>query len=232
MIQPVKVHPPKTDKISDVINDIEKQVILPKNLNTFASIITGGRSPQHDTTHQTQDLPKETTETDILIPTVQTETEINTKLFKRKRRIEFMAIRPSESSTILNIDTNSTSSIHGDDTSEVKEIDISDVRIQMQYQQFVKSSSDECVILDEKDIDTEIISLENDELNSTKKEEINSLKSIIEAKLKFLCDGRPEVSAVQAIMIQLEVSNFICLLFSLINLPIIIQSLSKISNMS
>lgn len=38
------------------------------------------------------------------------------------------------------------------------------------------------------------------------KSEIGELRTIIESKLKFLCNGRPDVSAVQAIFIQFEVS--------------------------
>lgn len=145
----------------------------------------------------------------------ETPTEIDTKSFKRKRRIEFMTrpvapqIKPSTEATsedgisssvgpVNELDAQPADGVKTTEESSAKPMYSNFVRGTVEVPDTVNESSKS-----EKVPDAVIVADES----SKCKEEIGELRTIIESKLKFLCNGRPDVSAVQAIFIQFEVST-------------------------
>lgn len=198
-------------------NVAEKPPITKSKANTFASIITGGRNSPSDQDNELIELMKlDVTEaqppTNSPVPSVDRPTEIDVKSFKRKRRIEFMTrpVVPQVNKSPENRDdasssvavTSETESPNGDasntaDASSTKSMYSNFVRAGVEPSPDVidQTNSERIPVAD---------SAVTDELNK-QKSEIVELRAIIESKLKFLCNGRPDVSAVQAIFIQFEV---------------------------
>lgn len=168
---------------------------IPKKVKpSFASIITGGRSPQNETDLQkyigeTNEEPNDVTETttNVSEPTES----LPQKTFQRKRRIEFNAStapakRPSQTE---DTETNAE---------PVKTETVASMR--SKYTNFQKAG-------------TEFIETEssdnndgNPEDNQKPQNEIVDQQFLLEAKLNFLSQGRADVSPVQVIQIQLQVS--------------------------
>lgn len=184
--------------------------------STFASIITGGRSPTSDAA-QLDESMAEATDTDEIgecRTTIEPEL-ISTKMLKRKRRIEFNTTRPltaiaepgaSDSVTVDLVD--------GDTEVETKETskNSSYAGFQKGDTQFgSKANGDNGNNHDEPD--EIIIGVANE--NDTLKSDICSLKDTLEAKVKFLCQDRPDVSPVQVIQIQMEVERHFCFYFQM-----------------
>lgn len=224
----VKIYSLKTD-LPDVKNSpadeietnvAEKPPITKSKANTFASIITGGRNSPSDQDNELIELMKlEVTDvhqpTHSPEPSVDKPTEIDVKSFKRKRRIEFMTrpVAPPVNRSPESHDNGSvpvTSEAESPDVDAPKTVDTTSTAKPM-YSNFVRAgvepsppsvtdqtSSDKVPVADSTIVD---------ELNKHKTE-IIELRAIIESKLKFLCNGRPDVSAVQAIFIQFEVRQF------------------------
>lgn len=177
-------------------------------MNTFASIITGGRSPEHQ-----QNILEEPAAEPTQIPVENVdEVELNVKAFKRKRRIEFKKqpiAMVSRKITVPNA-TEETEATTAENGSAIE------TTVKNLYSNFQKAESvDTADCMEETDkgdtVEASASSAADNnssgEDNRKVKDEIQVLKMIIEAKLKFLCDGRPDVSPVQAIMIQLEVCS-------------------------
>ncbi len=204
-------------------NVVEKPTITKSKPNTFASIITGGRNSPSDKDNELIEMMKlevreaESPPTNDPAP-IDKPTEIDAKSFKRKRRIEFMTrpIAPpvksatdstSEDSNTL-VTTTTESEIDGTKTSE-------ESSAKPMYSNFVRANVDVSGAANQNTNSNDKLSdgAVNEELNKHKTE-ISELRAIIESKLKFLCNGRPDVSAVQAIFIQFEVS--VIILYSLV----------------
>lgn len=205
-------------------NVVDKPTTTKSKANTFAtfeSIITGGRNSPSEQDNELIELMKlEVTEVEpqTNAPVLADKPpEIDAKSFKRKRRIEFMTrpIVPVKSSvevtgtssndatrfvTTPEPDTTNTDTTKASDESTAKPI----------YSNFVRANVEFLGVANQVNNDklSEGVGVANDEMNKHKSE-IGDLRTIIEAKLKFLCNGRPDVSAVQAIFIQFEVSSFV-----------------------
>lgn len=176
-------------------------LIKSRKVNTFASIITGGRSPEHE-----QKILDEPAAELAQIPVENVdEIELNVKAFKRKRRIEF-----KKQPVAVVVRTNPIDTAETEKTTENGSP--IEATVKNHYSNFQKAESVDSLEETEKGVTVEasVSAADNNsgcEDNHKVKDEIQVLKLIIEAKLKFLCDGRPDVSPVQAIMIQLEVCN-------------------------
>lgn len=197
---PQKIYSIKNDKIDGIITVSQPKKII---TNTFASIITGGRSPENDC-NSIIDLNTDEVNEPVNSVNIKVETELDTKLFKRKRRIEFnnrhSPVETQKPTISFQPDTNDDSKPLSDELSN----DTVNTASQNLYANFQRESINVGVNADDKN------AVDDDEDNVIKlQQEVFKLKSIIEAKLKFLCDGRSEVPAVQAIMIQLEVNHYL-----------------------
>lgn len=142
-------------------------------------------------------------------------TELDVKTFKRKRRIEFMTrpiakiVKSSTEKTGGSDDVNSFVAAPETDTQSSDAVKVNDEpSTKPMYSNFVRANVDLSGVANPNNNDKVSDGAVNDELNKHKSE-ICELRTIIESKLKFLCNGRPDVSAVQAIFIQFEVSFFL-----------------------
>lgn len=180
-----------------------------RKVNTFASIITGGRSPEHE--QNILEEPPTSEPPQIPVENVD-EIELNAKAFKRKRRIEF------KKQPIPVVLRTNTAPVDSDETEATTENgSATETTVTNLYSNFQKAESvDKTDRIEETDkvvaVDASVSATENNsgcEDNRKVRDEIQVLKLIIEAKLKFLCDGRPDVPPVQAIMIQLEVCTIL-----------------------
>lgn len=210
--------------------------------NTFASIITGGRSPDstENALHQPQpeDEPIENDNVEMS-PAI----ELDTKAFKRKRRIEFITkpLFPSAANakkftaTVNQVATEDSSldddgelcDISDDTKTSDKDIAGKSIKNNLLYANFKHSHTEFVTAIsaasnttdgnsnDDSSMAGVSADIDGNNCNSTdaggnnkQRNDVHELRTIIESKLKFLCEGRPDVSAVQAIMIQMEVSEF------------------------
>ncbi|KAG4065155.1 hypothetical protein HA402_007552 [Bradysia odoriphaga] len=146
------------------------------------------------------------------VPCIDKPTEIDVKSFKRKRRIEFMTrpVAPLVNRSPENRDdTNNsvpvvTSEAESPNADATNTVDASSTK--PVYSNFVRAGAESSPGISDKtnfDKVPVVDSAVTEELNK-QKTEIIELRAIIESKLKFLCNGRPDVSAVQAIFIQFE----------------------------
>lgn len=142
-------------------------------------------------------------------------TELDVKTFKRKRRIEFMTrpiakiVKSSTEKTGGSDDVNSFVAAPETDTQSSDAVKVNDEpSTKPMYSNFVRANFELSGVANPNNNDKVSDGAVNDELNKYKSE-ICELRTIIESKLKFLCNGRPDVSAVQAIFIQFEVSVFL-----------------------
>lgn len=229
-----------SDHQSDEDSD-DKKIKSTVKKNTFASIITGGRSPEHEKSLETAAAMENAAAASQTIDNKPTEeVALNVKLFKRKRRIEFRKqqpmVRKSVSPSVAAAAPADVDEKVLDDGAAAENAVVSDdasTKPSGLYPNFKKTTEEEVGQTETKTTTTTSIGSEDivntNDIETTNngadgksvddasvKTEIQSLKIIIEAKLKFLCDGRPEVTPVQAIMIQLEVS-ILFLLLKLIN---------------
>lgn len=175
--------------------------------STFASIITGGRSPSQDISNDMADAAMASVSDPITDESASIETEIiSSKLLKRKRRIEFNTTRsltstPStadqtEESTALHANDNDGEGVEGD--KDKGDAELSD-----------KNSNS-----NETSDAVAIASPTDDTQNAQIKLDICNLKDTLEAKVKFLCQDRAIVSPVQIIQIQLQVGFYYTVQYS------------------
>lgn len=170
-----------------------------KEKPSFASIITGGRSPQHETVDITLYTTAATSQESDEAENRNTETPNDTELlpqksFQRKRRIEF------------NVNSSHAKRAHQSDevnaNDEVaKETDNSIANLRSKYVNFQKGDTE---FLDQQPSSggsSDAIAVKT----TTTNEEINDEQQLLEAKLLFLCQGKTDVSPVQVIQIQLQV---------------------------
>lgn len=159
---------------------------------SFASIITGGRSPQSETDIQTfigenHDETIEPTETTVNA----NEPEIlPQKTFQRKRRIEFKTTAPAK-----------RSNQNEEPETNTEPAESTTISTRSKYNNFQKGESE----LSETAPATTSNHRDDDE-NGKANGEIVDQQYLLEAKLNFLCQGRADVSPVQVIQIQLQVS--------------------------
>lgn len=211
--------------------------------NTFASIITGGRSPESTNENV---LPESMVPDERVNDNVETSPaiELDTKAFKRKRRIEFITkpLFPTKSkqiaaTTVSQAATTEDSSSLDDDCGDECDVDNTKTsdknnalykNFKHSHTEFVtainaasttttttdgNSNDDELVVGNSTEIDGNDCNSTEPCSNNKQRSDIHGLRTIIESKLKFLCEGRPDVSAVQAIMIQMEVISTFLLFF-------------------
>lgn len=172
-----------------------KKVDAHKEKPSFASIITGGRSPQHETVdiklYTGQDEPDETSnQVDEKID----ETElVPQKTFQRKRRIEFSASRTHVKRVNRSEETS---------TDSTKDATASIADLKNTYSNFQKGD----IEFMEKPASNG--SEDTDDKKDTECDKLKDEQQLLEAKLNFLCQGRSDVSPVQIIQIQLQVSAY------------------------
>lgn len=225
---PSNNHPIKTIEFSnDIDNDeISSQIqqtnspnksdhkIETKNKEkpSFASIITGGRSPQHETVDIKQfiDQELELDEASHRPTNATSETELSQKTFQRKRRIEFNV---SGVPTKRSSQTDESNSMEpGKDTvNSIANLKAKYSNFQKGDTAFVEKQSTNI----EPAIDSTTISINNHDKNTdantkfnAEMDELKNEQQLLEAKLNFLCQGRTDVSPVQVIQIQLQVSHY------------------------
>lgn len=180
-----KPNSPKNEKSSEFL----------LKTKTFASIITGGRSPQHETAISQYGIDETSNDAAAIKESCASEPEnIPQKTFQRKRRIEF------------NVGHVSAKRIHPNEESvgESEREETTSIRSNVnKYGNFQKGET-EFVEKQPSDIPSgETASTDN---NAVKRnDDINTEQSLLESKLDFLCQGRVEVSPVQIIQIQLQV---------------------------
>lgn len=167
-------------------------------VHTFASIITGGRSPQKQ-----EDLPIDSVDdNDRSSPVAQPQAIapdndlVAQKTFQRKRRIEFHVSRSAAKRS------NSSSSPPPADGTDKPDNAPSQTRtVATKYGNFQrgdtefgdKQSTDDVTQISDIVGNKETIALQDEQC-------------LLESKLEFLCQGREHISPVQIIQIQLKVS--------------------------
>lgn len=193
----------------------EKLPLTKPKPDTFASIITGGRSSPNDQNKELIELMKqEVTEVESQTNAaahIDKPVELDVKSFKRKRRIEFMTrpVIPTKSSTDVTGEDVTTAISIPEPENQVINTDVANLNDDSSkslYSNFVRANVEFSGVSNQTNSDKVPDAVVNGELNK-QKSEISALRTIIESKLKFLCHGRPDVSAVQAIFIQFEVSS-------------------------
>lgn len=167
-----------------------------KQKPSFASIITGGRSPQHETVDIKiyGEDDQNADEAASKISNDCNETEIlPQKTFQRKRRIEFNVRSTQAKRQHQNED------IHPD-AEPLEEVSNSMATLKNKYSNFQKGGTE---FLDKQS---------SNEVNDTEAEtvaagvnQVRDEQKFLEEKLNFLCQGRADVSPVQIIQIQLQV---------------------------
>lgn len=157
---------------------------------TFASIITGGRSPQQE---QSIDINDDNSQSTVNEPQITNDNEfIPQKTFQRKRRIEFQVSKPVVKRNNFIPNT----------TDNVDKLDNESSNHTNKYANFQKAATE----FDDKqtaDNETEI----NPDIHNKPFVELKEEQCLLEAKLEFLCHGRADLSPVQIIQVQLQVSR-------------------------
>lgn len=193
---------PKSDQKSDA---------APKKKQSFASIITGGRSPQDETIDIQQfiseDQPDEVSNQCDGATDLETE-NLSQKTFKRKRRIEFKVSGVPAKRPQQNDDSNESAAAAtataiaggGGDTEATNDVTNTIANAKAKYSNFQKG---------ETEFVEQHSSNSNDVVTAKRapNDEMTDEQQVLEAKLNFLCQGRADVSPVQIIQIQLQVSN-------------------------
>lgn len=188
----------------------EPPVPIKKPKTSFASIITGGRSPQSES--QNLYSPTNDDKNDEIAITAESnaiETEhLSQKNFKRKRRIEFnrnnertSVQTPIDKDKELNTECNE---ISGDEqkSDETQTNGKQYMNFQKGATEFVDQieNNSSCPLNDggvDESTSEAGMHIANDE--------ITQLYTVLQSKLEFLCQGRSDVSPVQIIQIQLQV---------------------------
>lgn len=170
---------------------------------SFASIITGGRSPQHETVEV---IPKPQ-ESDGILSRVNENPDdtqlLSQKALKRKRRIEFNVSAPHAKRSNQNDEINSNNESEN-------ETDNTIATLRNKYGNFQKGETE---FSDDK---PQLPSSDTNDTATKSSEpidDINDEQQLLDAKLQFLCQGREDVSPVQIIQIQLQVCCEFKLLF-------------------
>lgn len=169
---------------------------------TFASIITGGRSPQHDAVINQFDIDENGDNTPIPIELNSNETEIlPQKTFQRKRRIEFNVSHSNAKR--INQTENTSNEVEKGERNSVT----STRNIMNKYGNFQKGETE---FIDKSTLDNNITyeSTVNDNVSIKQCDDVGKEQSLLESKLNFLCQGREDVSPVQVIQIQLQVKHY------------------------
>lgn len=171
-----------------------------KQKPSFASIITGGRSPQQETVDMiygpnnknideaTNKTANDCNETEILPQ----------KTFQRKRRIEF-----NVESTQAKRKHQSQDEDINLDTEPLKEVSNSTATLKNKYSNFQKGGT-EFVKEQQPSSEPNVTEVETVDLAAN---HIRDEQQCLEGKLNFLCQNREDVSPVQIIQIQLQVSQ-------------------------
>lgn len=238
-IIPVKIAKPA--EIVEADENVPVVVAPTKKVkSTFASIITGGRSPDPTDLCQPHPLTEEQSNQNATDhPEPSPVIDLDTKAFKRKRRIEFITkplfpvaskgttIAPNEESLDDDGDVCGDSNnakkfgdtaCRADDSVTATKNNSLYANFKHSHTEFVSAitaasnneMTDDAHTTNAATVEDDIGGSNQGEQNVKQKNEISDLRTIIDSKLKFLCEGRPDISAVQAIMIQLEVS--LCLI--------------------
>lgn len=177
-------------------NASKKTDFLLKEKPSFASIITGGRSPQHETVDIKLYTGEDVSETSNKKDESTAETEpLSQKTFQRKRRIEFNVSSTHPKRANQTDDDNSSNEPTKDASSTAA------TSLKSKYVNFQKGETEFVEKPPSKDT-VEPEPMKNDEKDDTREQQ-----ELLEAKLKFLCEGRTEVSPVQVIQIQLQVRS-------------------------
>lgn len=172
---------------------------------TFASIITGGRSPQHETAISQYGIEEIDNEAAVPKESCASEPEnISQKTFQRKRRIEF------------NVSHTNAKRIHPNEESvgdSEKEESTSSIRSSVnKYNNFQKGET-EFIDKQSPDIPSSETTTSDDNNLGKRNDDIKAEQLLLQSKLNFLCQGREEVSPVQIIQIQLQVRQHSYLFF-------------------
>lgn len=183
---------------------------LRKPKSSFASIITGGRSPSHDVPVP-ELLPPIDTGDSVLeeLSAIETELMISKKMLKRKRRIEFdstvpVAVNRANSSPREGGDSTSPPRA-GDGGKEANGGSEDGEEKRTVYANFQKGGAEFSDPAEGAELEAD--NSKPDDTNAQLKMDISDLKSTLVEKLKFLCQDRPEVSPVQVIQIQMQVGH-------------------------
>lgn len=195
----------ETDQPNSPKKSEQKGEIVHKEKPSFASIITGGRSPQHETIDITQFIDQESDESARRLEDTPNETELSQKTFQRKRRIEFNV------SGVPMKRTNQTD--EPSNVEPVKDEGNSIASLKAKYSNFQKGETE----FVDKELSTATTNTstnhENADSNTNSANVVlRDEQQLLEEKLKFLCQGRADVSPVQVIQIQLQVSLCVSIL--------------------
>lgn len=188
----------------DIVEKSESQptkkieFLLKEPKPSFASIITGGRSPQHKTVDIKLYTGEDAVETSSKKDESPNETEIlSQKTFQRKRRIELNVGGSTHAKRTSNhIDDETGSREQTRDTNSM----ISNLK-----NKYVNFQKGETEFVDKQPSKE---SVEPQSIPNETNDDIKEQQQLLEAKLNFLCGERAEVSPVQIIQIQLQVRNF------------------------
>lgn len=173
------------------------------NLSTFASIITGGRSPEQTDETISEQEPSSPATVDESNSCLANMTEIiPAKNLKRKRRIEFIATGYSKQ-TVTARDDKIAAAAADDDQNGLGSTNNSNSSIG-NNNNINSNSNNESKDIEDHGSGTATVASE-DNSDAMIKLDICNLKDMLEAKVKFLCQDRPNVAPVQMIQIQLEV---------------------------
>lgn len=172
-----------------------KKVEVPKEKPSFASIITGGRSPQHESVDIKLYTGEEPADTSNQIEENVCEQELQLqKTFQRKRRIEF---------NVSSTHSKRANQCEDASTEPTKDTVDSITAMKAKYKNFQKGGTEFLEKQSSKSSESDDTESEKYVANDPLKEE----QQLLEAKLNFLCQERADVSPVQIIQIQLQVSE-------------------------
>lgn len=168
-----------------------------KEKPSFASIITGGRSPQQETVdinlYISQETEEESSKLENVKPSSRTENDsemLTQKTFQRKRRIEF------------NVHSALTKRPNQTNEEEItKEVSENIANLRNRYNNFQKGGTE---FSDKADA---IRTNDEEDARNVLRDKISTDQKLLQSKLNFLCQGRADVSPVQIIQIQLQVSR-------------------------
>lgn len=190
---PTRSQSPKSDQKLDAV---------PKKKQSFASIITGGRSP-----HETIDIQQfinedQSDEVSNQCDKDADETEnLSQKTFQRKRRIEFNVSGVPVKRSNQNDDSNESAACGGSgDLESTKDATSAIANAKAKYGNFQKGETEFAEQQSSNSSDKVIA-------KHSPTDEMADEQQILQAKLDFLCQGRADVSPVQIIQIQLQVSE-------------------------
>lgn len=187
-----------------------KSLPFPKTISSFASIIVGGRSPSQNSQNPPSSDTVPADDAAITADLMAIEKEhMSQKQFKRKRRIEFSIQHkrdpnPTENSVGSDGGTAPIEDIYGESNGTEITMCSSKSNLGDLYDNFQRGSSESQIVGDRRSAEPEPVG----DVHRTL-EEIAQLRSVLEAKLQFLCQGQNEIELkpVQVMHIQLQVSG-------------------------